>query len=89
MCLATPGRILEISGLDPEFRVARVEFVSGTRPAQLVYLPDARVGDYVIVQAGFAIRKLSAREAEESLRTARELAALDRGSDPVPVPRPG
>lgn len=75
MCLATPGRIVEISGDDDRYRVARVDFGGVVRTAQLVYVPDARLGDYVIVQAGFAVRTLSEREAEESLRLARELAA--------------
>lgn len=77
MCLATPGRIVRITSTDPALPVAEVDFGSLTRPAQLLYLPDAHVGDYVIVQAGFAIRKVSAAEAEESLRYAREMAALD------------
>ncbi|HTP54547.1 MAG TPA: HypC/HybG/HupF family hydrogenase formation chaperone [Thermoplasmata archaeon] len=78
MCLATPGRIVEISRADPAFPVARVDFGPVVRTAQLVYVPDARVGEYVIVQAGFAIRRLTAAEAEESLRYARELDEVAR-----------
>ncbi|HTP55731.1 MAG TPA: HypC/HybG/HupF family hydrogenase formation chaperone [Thermoplasmata archaeon] len=87
MCLATPGRIVRIAVDDPRYPVAEVDFGSVVRPAQLVYVPDARVGDYVIVQAGFAIRRMSEREAEESLRYARELAALS-GSSAGPAPAP-
>lgn len=89
MCLAIPGRIVEISGADPRFLVARVDFGVGIRTAQLVYVPEARVGDYVIVQAGFAIRTLSAAEAEESLRAARELDAAARAGSETPSASPG
>ncbi|MFY9717119.1 MAG: HypC/HybG/HupF family hydrogenase formation chaperone [Thermoplasmata archaeon] len=81
MCLATPGRIVEISTGDPAFPVARVDFGGVVRTAQLVYVPDARVGEYVIVQAGFAIRKLPPQEAEESLRCAREFDELARSQE--------
>ncbi len=76
MCLATPGRIVSISASDPQFPVAQVDFGPMTKSAQLIYVPEARVGDYVIVQAGFAIRRLSEAEALESLRAAEELAAV-------------
>jgi hydrogenase expression/formation protein HypC len=75
MCLATPGRIVRVSASDPQFPVAEVEFGSVTKTAQLVYVPDAQVGDYVIVQAGFAIRRLSEAEAEETFRYTEQLAS--------------
>jgi hydrogenase expression/formation protein HypC len=75
MCLATPGRIVSISAEDPRFPVAVVDYGHTTKTAQLLYVPEAVVGDYVIVQAGFAIRRLGEAEAEESLRAAGELAA--------------
>ena len=76
MCLATPGRIIEISDEDPGFPVATVDFGSVTRSAQLIYVPEAKVGDYVIVQAGFAVRRVDPDEAEEALRCAAELSAV-------------
>jgi len=85
MCLATPGRIVGISATDPRYPVAEVEFGAVRKNAQLLYIPEARVGDYVIVQAGFAIRRMSAAEAEECLRAARELDELGRRAGP---PRP-
>ena len=77
MCLATPGRIVRISMDDPKFPVASVDFGSVTKTAQLVYVPEAQVGDYVIVQAGFAIRRVDEAEAQEAIRYAQELAATD------------
>jgi len=75
MCLATPGLIRSIDSSDPACPIAQVDFGSLTKPARLLYLPDARIGEYVIVQAGFAIRRVPPEEAEESLRYSRELAA--------------
>ena len=49
MCLTAPGRIVTITHEDPQFPVARVDFGTVTRTAQLLYVPEARVGDYVIV----------------------------------------
>ena len=49
------------------------------REASLLLLEDARVGEYVIVHAGFAIHKVDEAEAMESLRVLRELAAMDDG----------
>jgi hydrogenase expression/formation protein HypC len=62
---------------DPKFPVASVDFGSVTKTAQLVYVPEAQVGDYVIVQAGFAIRRVDEAEAQEAIRYAQELAATD------------
>ena len=70
MCLAIPGRIVGIGG-DPVAPVAEVDYDGVRRRAQMIYLPDARVGDFVIVQAGFAIRRLSEEEARESLEMTR------------------
>ncbi|MCI4361777.1 MAG: HypC/HybG/HupF family hydrogenase formation chaperone [Thermoplasmata archaeon] len=81
MCLATPGRIVAITADDPALPVALVDFGSVTRTSQLLYVPEAQVGDYVIVQAGFAIRRLGEAEARETLRVAAEFADAP-GSDP-------
>jgi hydrogenase expression/formation protein HypC len=79
MCLTTPGRIVRITDPDGPFAVAEVDFGPVVRTAQLVYVPEARVGDYVIVQAGFAIRRLSESEAREALAYAVELSEAVRG----------
>jgi len=75
MCLAVPGKILEIDG-----DTARVDFDFGgiTREANVVLVPEAAVNSYVLVHAGFAIQVLNEAEAEETLSLFRELAeALD------------
>ena len=73
MCLAVPGKILEIDG-----DTARVDFGGITREANVVLVPEAAVDSYVLVHAGFAIQVLNEEEAEETLSLFRELAeALD------------
>jgi hydrogenase expression/formation protein HypC len=75
MCLTTPGQIVRIDSPNPELRLAEVDFGTVVRSVNLVFTPEARVGDYVIVHAGFATRTLAEEEAREALAYARELAA--------------
>ena len=75
MCLAVPGRITERyeeAGLP----MARVDFAGAVATACLSYTPEAAVGDYVLVHAGFALQRLDEHEAEASLRELARLAAL-------------
>jgi hydrogenase expression/formation protein HypC len=72
MCLAIPGRILSVEASDPDQSVARVDFEGQVKTVSLLYVPDAGVGDYVIVQSGFAIRRMDKAEALEALALARE-----------------
>ncbi len=83
MCLAIPGQIVAVRA-DAGTPVAEVEYGGVRRTALLLYLPDAAVGDWVVVQAGFAIRRLSAQEAREALDLAEEGASLLAGSSPLP-----
>jgi hydrogenase expression/formation protein HypC len=70
MCLAIPSRITKI-----ENQMAVIDADGVRREASLLLLEDARVGDYVIVHAGFAIQKIDEQTARESLRLLREAAA--------------
>ena len=77
MCLAIPSRITKI-----ENNMATIDVDGVQREASLLLLDDARVGDYVIVHAGFAIQKLDESAAQETLDLLREaIAAVDK-SDP-------
>jgi len=71
MCLTIPGRIERIDGTAVLERTAQVDFEGVRRTVQLIYLPEARVGDYVLVQAGFATTRVPEAEALEALRLAR------------------
>ncbi|MEE4263037.1 MAG: HypC/HybG/HupF family hydrogenase formation chaperone [Desulfobacteraceae bacterium] len=74
MCLAIPSRITKI-----ENNMATIDVEGVQREASLLLLEDARVGDYVIVHAGFAIQKLDEAAAQETLDLLREaIAAVDK-----------
>ena len=85
MCLAVPGRILDIDGDDPILRSGRVNFAGIVKRVNLSYVPDARVGDYVLVHVGFAISTVDEAEAEKVfsyLQTMGELSELEEASEP-------
>jgi hydrogenase expression/formation protein HypC len=65
MCLAIPGKILEILGEDPLTRSGRVSFGGVVKEVNLACVPEATLGDYVIVHVGFAISKLDEEEARQ------------------------
>jgi hydrogenase expression/formation protein HypC len=75
MCLAIPGKILDLEE-DGESRLARVEFGGITRKVSLDLVPEAGVGDYVIVHVGFAISKLDEEEAHRTLELLEQMSAL-------------
>jgi hydrogenase expression/formation protein HypC len=82
MCLAIPGKIASISGEDPLTRMGKIDFGGVLKEASLAYVPEANVGDYVIVHVGFAISKVDEEEANkvfEYLREMEELSELDAG----------
>jgi hydrogenase expression/formation protein HypC len=75
MCLAIPGKILdteEIGGI----RTARVDFGGVTRKACLDYVPEAAVGDYVLVHVGFAISKVDEQEAARTYELMQRMGLL-------------
>jgi hydrogenase expression/formation protein HypC len=74
MCLAVPGQVLSIEGEDALTRQGRVAFGGIVKRVNLAYVPEAMVGDYVLVHAGFAITTI---DAEEASRTLAYLAEID------------
>ncbi len=79
MCLAIPGKIESISGDDPLTRMGKVNFGGILKAACLAYVPEAQVGDYVIVHVGFALSRLDEDEASkvfEYLKKMEELGEL-------------
>lgn len=76
MCLAVPGRILDIDSPDPVLRSGRVDFAGVTKIVNLSYVPDARVGDYVLVHVGFAISTVDEAEAVKVFEYLREMGDL-------------
>ena len=64
MCLAIPGEILSISGDSPVERTGIIRFGSITKEASIALVPEATIGDYVLVHAGIAISIVQAEEAQ-------------------------
>lgn len=81
MCLTTPGQIVQIDQSNPEVRIASVDFGVAVRTVNLLLTPDAKLGDYVIVHAGFATRLLAEEEAREAIAYARELSSSIASSE--------
>ena len=85
MCLAVPGKIISIDGADPVFRNGKVSFGGIQKNINLAYVPEAKIGDYVLVHVGFAISTIDEAEAQEVfeyLRQIGELAELEENHTP-------
>jgi len=76
MCLSIPGRITEIK-LDGSLSMGNVDFGGVIKEVCLDYVPEAKVGQYVLVHVGFAISVMDEEEAEESLKLFREMAEFE------------
>jgi hydrogenase expression/formation protein HypC len=76
MCLAVPGKILETKEENGS-RLGRVQFGGITRQVQLDFVPEAVIGDYVIVHVGFALSKVNAEEAERTYQLLEEMGMLE------------
>lgn len=82
MCLAIPGKILEIdeaSGL----RVGKVQFGGIMRQVQLTFVPEARIGDYVMVHVGFAISLVDAEDAQRTYQILEGMGLLEAELPPA------
>ena len=90
MCLAIPGKITSVTGEDPLMRMGKIDFGGILKEASLAYVPEAKVGDYVIVHVGFAISRVDEDEAQkvfEYLREMEELAELQETGPPATATR--
>jgi hydrogenase expression/formation protein HypC len=80
MCLAIPGKLTSITGDDPLSRTGKVDFGGILKEINLAYVPEAKVGNYVVVHVGFAISIVDEDEANtvfEYLRKMDELTELE------------
>ena len=73
MCLAVPGKIIKIIENDPLSRMGQIDFSGISKEISLAYLPEAKLDDYVIVHAGFAISLIDEEDARDSLKAFQEL----------------
>jgi len=79
MCLAIPLRLVSVNGTDAVGEVGGIQ-----REVSIMMTPDVKVGDYVIVHAGFAIQVLDQKEAEENLELLRQIGeAAEQKQDEV------
>ena len=85
MCLAVPGRVVEIIDAgDIAFRRAKVDFGGVHKEINLAYTPEAEVGKYVLVHVGFAISVIDEAEAQRVFQYLEELGALKEELGEIP-----
>jgi hydrogenase expression/formation protein HypC len=76
VCLAIPGKIISI---DKNKEHASIDYGDGTKRVANVSLVEVKIGDYVLVHAGFAIQVLDEKEAKETLKLFREILQSGEG----------
>jgi hydrogenase expression/formation protein HypC len=76
MCLAIPGRITSLDGGEGLARMGKVDFGGIQKDVNLAYVPEAKVGDYVIVHVGFALSRVEESEANEVFDYLRQMDEL-------------
>ena len=81
MCLAIPGKILDCTE-QGGLRVGRIQFGGIVRQASLDFVPEAQVGDYVMVHVGFAISRVDAEEAQRTYQLLAEMGAIEEELPP-------
>jgi hydrogenase expression/formation protein HypC len=77
MCLAVPGRIIELTQDEPLGRLGKVDFGGAVKAINLSLVPEARAGDYVLVHVGVAIGRVDEREALRVFEYLREIGELE------------
>ncbi|MFN8237308.1 MAG: HypC/HybG/HupF family hydrogenase formation chaperone [Chitinophagales bacterium] len=78
MCLAIPGKITAITAqLDDTFRTGKVSFGGIQKSVNLCMLPDAQIGDYVLVHVGVAIGKVDEEEAKKVFSYLKEMGEVE------------
>ena len=77
MCLAVPGKVVEIlDAADPVFRSAKVDFGGIRKEINLAYTPEAEVGKYVLVHVGFAISVIDEEEAQRVFEYLKQMGNI-------------
>lgn len=87
MCLAIPGKVLE-THLDHEMRMAKVEFGGIIKRICLEYVPEAKIGDYVLVHVGFALARIDEEEAKRIYEMLEAIGGLEELNELDDPPRP-
>jgi len=82
MCLAVPGKVVTIDDSNPELRMAKVNFSGIIKDICIQWLPEVKIGDYVLAHVGMAINILDEEEALETISLIRELGEIDENYQP-------
>jgi hydrogenase expression/formation protein HypC len=82
MCLAVPGKLLEITGTDDLTRTGKVSFGGVLKEVSLAFVPQARVGDYVTVHVGVALGVVDEEEALQVFEYLRQMDELQEEGAP-------
>ncbi len=77
MCLAVPGKIKSIDESNPDLKMAKVSFGGVTKEVCLQWLPNAGIGDYVLVHVGFALSKIDEKDALETINILKEMGDIE------------
>lgn len=80
MCLAVPGKILHLTEERPLLRAGQLSFGGVVKEVNLAFVPEAGVGDYVLVHAGLAISRIDPAEAERVFSYLSEIGAAEESS---------
>lgn len=77
MCLAIPGKVISISGDDPIMKTGRIDFGGVIREVNLCYVPEVKIGDYVVVHVGFALSIVDEDEANKVFEYLRQIGEIE------------
>ena len=81
MCLAIPGKLLSVEGEDPVVRMGKVDFGGIVKDVSLACVPDAEIGQYLLVHVGLAISVIDEEEAQQVYEYLREIDELNELED--------
>lgn len=88
MCLSIPGKLTSITNqLDDTFRIGKVSFGGIVKDVNLSMVPEARVGDYVLVHVGVAIGTIDEEEAQRTFEYIKQIGELNELADDQPTER--
>lgn len=77
MCLAVPGKVVSIDESNPELKMAKVNFGGVNKNICIQWLPDVKIGEYVLAHVGFALSKIDEKDAEDTIKILRDMGELN------------
>ncbi len=77
MCLAVPGKVTSIDESNPELKMAKVNFGGVSKNICIQWLPEIKVGEYVLAHVGFALSKIDEKDAEDTIKILKDMGELE------------